>query len=84
MTVIGDIFIGRNKYKVISHFVLNTADQIYVHTLSLLNKEEYLALEVSAYYENIRVAKLVTNTVITQTSKQILLGEYLILLANTF
>lgn len=69
MSVIGDIFIGRNKYKVISHFVLNTADQIYVHTLSIPNKEEYLALEVSAYYENI--AKLVTNAVITQAPMQI-------------
>jgi len=63
MSVIGDIFIGRNKYCHFT-FVLNTADQIYVHTLSLPSKEEYLALEVSAYYENI--AKLVTNTVITQ------------------
>jgi hypothetical protein len=84
VSVIGDVFIGRNKYKVISHFVLNTADRIYVHTLSLRNKEEYLALEVGAYYENI--AKLVTNAVITQTPMQILLTEYLIitLLANSF
>ena len=41
--------IRRNKYKVISRFVLNTVDQIYVHTLSISNKEEYLALEISAY-----------------------------------
>jgi hypothetical protein len=78
VSVIGDIFIGRNKYKVISQFVLNTADQIYVHPLSLPNKEEYLTLEVSAYYENI--AELVTNAVITQAPMQILLGEYLIIL----
>ena len=55
----------------------------YVHTLSLPNKEEYLALEVTARYEN--MAKLVTNTVITQAPMQILHGEYLIiiLLANS-
>jgi len=84
VSVIGDIFIGRNKYKVISHFILNTADRIYVYTLSLRNKEEYLALEVGAYYENI--AKLVTNAIITQEPMQILLREYLImiLLANCF
>jgi len=68
------VFIGRNKYKVISHFVLNIVDQIYVHTLSVSNKEEYLALEVSSYYEN--MAKLLTNAVITQAPMQILLGEY--------
>jgi hypothetical protein len=72
------MFIGRNKYIVISHFVLNTVDQKYVHTLSLPIKEEYLALEVSAYYET--VAKLVTNAVITQAPMQILLGEYLIII----
>jgi hypothetical protein len=84
VSVIGDIFIRRNEYKVISHFVLNTADQIYVNTLSLRNKKEYLALEVSAYYEHI--TKLVTNAVITQAPIQILLGEYLIiiLLAKSF
>jgi hypothetical protein len=84
VSVIGEIFIGWNKYKFISNFVLNTADQIYVHTFSLPNKEEYLALEVSACCENI--AKLETNALITQAPVQILLGEYLIiiLLANSF
>lgn len=82
--VIGDIFIGRNKYKVISHYVLDAADQIYVQTLSLPSKEEYLTLEVSTYYEN--TAKLVTDAVITRAPMQILLREYLIiiLLANSF
>jgi len=72
------VFIRRNKYKFISHFVLNTIHQIYVHTLSIPNKKGYLALEVSAYYENI--AKLVTTSVITQAPLQILLGEYLIII----
>lgn len=73
-----ETFIERNEYKIISHFVLNTVDEIYVNTLSLHSKEECVALEVSAYYANI--AKLVTNAVITQTPLKILNGEYLIIL----